>query len=391
MILVAALSILGPFSVDTYFPSFPELASHFHVTELEVQYTLTFYLVALAVMSLFHGALSDSFGRRRVILVCLAIYSVSALGCIVAPNFETLLALRTLQGLTGGAGFIVSRALIRDRFDGVTAHRFMAQSAVFSGLGPVLAPIIGGWLQVAFGWRGSFAFLGILGASLWCASYYHLSESLPPTSRHPFHPNALLRAYGQALSHGAFVSLCLCMALGGGGFLVYVATAPDVVMRILGLKETQFGWLFFPIVIGLVLGSAVSNKLAGRVSFARISQIGFASMALGAVINLASNYLWVQRIPWAMMPVAFYTFGCSLTAPVFTVRCLDLFPKHKGLASSLQGFSQIAVFALISGQIPPLVFGSGVKHAAALALLLMLSALFFAIYVFLSRKARRAS
>jgi DHA1 family bicyclomycin/chloramphenicol resistance-like MFS transporter len=130
-------------------------------------------------MNLFHGALSDSFGRRSVILASLGIYIVSALACVVAPSFGWLLALRVIQGLAAGAGMIVSRAMIRDLFHGVEAQQLMSQVAMLGGAGPVIAPIFGGWLHVWFGWRGPFVFLGLLGVTLLLACRYGLPESLP--------------------------------------------------------------------------------------------------------------------------------------------------------------------------------------------------------------------
>lgn len=372
-IVVAALSALGPFSVDTYFPSFPALAEHFSVSTLRMQSTLSVYLVALAMMNLFHGALSDSFGRQRVVLVSLGVYSVSALGCLWAPSFGWLLALRVVQGLAAGAGMIISRAVIRDLFEGVEAHRLMAQSAMLSGLAPVIAPILGGWLHAWFGWRGPFGFLALFGGALWWACHAGLPESLPVHLRHPLHPAKLARAYFKTLSQPAFALLCLAIAMGGGGFLLYVATAPDVVLNILRLSETQFGWMFVPLVAGLILGSAVSSKMAGRIDSARAVKWGFWFMAAGAIGNLLLNWLITPRIPWSVMPLTIYTFGFSLVAPVITVESLDLVPHRRGLAASLQGFSQVIVFAFVSSVVAPWVYRSGLKHAVGLAVMMVLS------------------
>ena len=375
--ILAGLAALGPFSIDTYFPSFPEMAQHFHVSELQVQDTLSFYLAALAGMNLFHGALSDAFGRRRVILTSLSIYTVTALGCVLAPNFGWLLALRVVQGLAGGAGMIVSRALIRDCFAGAEAQRFMAEVTMVSGLGPAIAPILGGWLHVWFGWRGPFLFLGVLGATLWCACQFGLPESLPVHLRQSFHPARLFRSYVHTSSHAGFVLLCLALGLGGGGFLLYVATASDVAVYTLGLSGTQFGYLFLPIVSGLVLGAAASGRLAGRLPPWRFVTLGFGLMALGAALNLAAN-LGHLRVPWVVLPLSVYTFGFAFLAPVITIQGLDLFPDHKGLASSLQGFSHTIIFALIAGPGAPLVAHSGFKHALGMAALMLLSGLAYA-------------
>jgi len=372
-LIVAALSTLGPFSTDTYFPSFPALAAHFQVSEIQVQATLSFYLVALAGMNLFHGALSDSFGRRSVILASLGIYIVSALACVVAPDFGWLLALRVIQGLAAGAGMIVSRAMIRDLFNNVDSQKLMSQMVMLSGLGPVIAPILGGWLHVWFGWRGPFVFLGLLGMALLCACRYGLPESLPAHLRHSFHPGKLFRAYTETFRNPAFLLSCFALAFGCGGFLLYVATAPDVVLNIFHLSETQFGWLFVPLISGMILGSAVVAKLMGRVPAARLVRQGFGLMAVGAAVNVAASLWLAPRVPWAVFPLTIYTFGFSFVAPVATIEGLDMFPQRKGLAASLQGFTQILIFALISGLVARLVYHSGLKHAVGLAVLMGLS------------------
>ena len=372
-LIIAALSTLGPFSTDTYFPSFPALAAHFHVSVIQVQSTLSFYLVALAVMNLFHGSLSDSFGRRSVIEVTLAVYIVSALACVVAPSFGWLLALRVIQGLAAGAGMIVSRAMIRDLFHGVEAQQLMSQVAMLGGAGPIIAPIFGGWLHVWFGWRGPFVFLGLLGIALLCACHFGLPESLPAHLRHTFHPGKLSRAYMATLKNPAFLLSCFALAFGGGGFLLYVATAPDVVLNIFHLSETQFGWLFVPLISGLVLGSAVGARLMGRIPSARLVRLGFGLMAAGAAVNIAASLWLAPRVPWAVLPLTLYTFGFSFVAPVATIEGLDMIPQRKGLAASLQGFTQILVFALISGFAARLVFHSGPRHAVGLAILMGLS------------------
>jgi DHA1 family bicyclomycin/chloramphenicol resistance-like MFS transporter len=140
---------------------------------------------------------------------------------------------------------------------------------------------------------------------------------------------------------------CFALAFGGGGFLLYVATAPDVVLNIFHLSETQFGWLFVPLISGLILGSAVGAKLMGRISPARLARVGFGLMAAGAAVNIAASLWLAPRVPWAVLPLTLYTFGFSFVAPVVTIEGLDMIPQRKGLAASLQGFTQILVFALI--------------------------------------------
>ncbi|HSN64823.1 MAG TPA: Bcr/CflA family efflux MFS transporter, partial [Azonexus sp.] len=186
--LLAGMAALGPFSIDTYLPSFHEIAEDLGATPLQVQQTLSAYLLAFATMTLWHGALSDRFGRRRVILVALALFGAASVGCAFATSIEQLWVWRALQGVTAGAGMVISRAIVRDLFDGPPAQRLISQITMMFALAPVIAPLIGGWLQTWFGWRSVFAFLVASTALLWTACWKLLPETLPPEKRQSLHP-----------------------------------------------------------------------------------------------------------------------------------------------------------------------------------------------------------
>ena len=154
-LLLAALGALGPFSIDTYLPSFNDIGQSLHASPVEVQQTLTAYLVPFAIMALWHGAISDALGRRRVLLVSLALFGLALFGCLFATRIEHLWALRALQGMSAGAGIVISRAIVRDLFDGPRAHQLMAHITMMFALAPAIAPVIGGRLQAWFGWRST--------------------------------------------------------------------------------------------------------------------------------------------------------------------------------------------------------------------------------------------
>jgi len=184
--LLAGLAPIGPFAIDTYLPSFPSMARDFAVGELLVQQTLSAYMGSFAIMTLFHGALSDSFGRRPVILVNLLVFVAASIGCALAPTIEALLACRALQGMSAGAGIVVGRAIIRDTYDGPMAQRLMSQVTMLFSLAPAVAPVIGGVLDIAFGWRSIFVFLTFFSLLLWAGCAWTLPETLPKTDRQPF-------------------------------------------------------------------------------------------------------------------------------------------------------------------------------------------------------------
>ena len=165
-LLVAGLATIGPFTIDTYLPSFPAIAAEMQTTEVLVQQTLTAYLIPFAFMMLFHGAISDAVGRRPVILLGLGGYVIASIGCALAPNMHVLLICRAMQGLVAGASTSLSRAVVRDAYQGVEAQRLMARVMLIFSIAPAIAPVIGGGLQAWFGWRANFWFLALFGAVL---------------------------------------------------------------------------------------------------------------------------------------------------------------------------------------------------------------------------------
>ena len=263
--ILAALAMIGPFTIDTYLPSFPFIGADLGATPAEVQQTLSFYLLTMALMTLFHGTLSDSFGRRPVILTALALYVITAVGCALAGSLSQLLFWRAVQGLTAGAGMIVGRAIIRDSFSGHEAQRLMSLVTMIFGIAPAIAPVIGGWLQGAFGWRAVFWFLAAYGAVLFVASVRRLPETHPVSAaRQPFRAGPLLRNYRQLGGDPRLVLLCTVVALNFSGFFLYIVSAPAVIYGLLGLTETDFAWLFVPGIAGVMLGAFLSGRLAGR-------------------------------------------------------------------------------------------------------------------------------
>ncbi|MES2308156.1 MAG: multidrug effflux MFS transporter [Verrucomicrobiota bacterium] len=365
--ILAALSMLGALSIDAYLPALPAIASAFSVTAAAAQQTLAIYLFAFAFMTLFYGTLSDSFGRRSVILWAMGAYVLSSLGAGLATNLSTLLLFRFLQGLTAGAGNVIGRAVVGDLYQGSEAQRVIASISIVFGLAPAIAPILGGWLQSALGWRSIFGFIAFFSFILMLCSLRWLPETLAVEKRHPFHFKTLLLSYGKVISHRSFMFQALGIALSFTGVMLYVGSAPAFVLDILHLPVTHFGWLFIPLIGGMTIGSWVSGKWSHRFSGEKIIRIGYITMGLSALSNVFYTYFMQITLPWAVLPLMIYSFGMSIVMPTMTVQCLELFPERRGLAASLQTFIFMAVFAIASGVICPLLFGSAFKLAMGTA------------------------
>lgn len=193
--MLGMLGMLGPFSIDTYIPAFSGIAAALGASPVEMQQTLSAYLFGFAFMTLFHGALSDSFGRRPVVLWGIAVFTLASAGCALSESIGQLVIFRALQGLSAGAGIVVSRAVIRDMFPPAQAQQVMSQVTIYFGVAPAIAPIIGGWLFVHAGWHSVFWFLTGVGATLWLANYRLRPETLHAEQRQPFNARHLLRGY----------------------------------------------------------------------------------------------------------------------------------------------------------------------------------------------------
>lgn len=365
-VLIAALTTFGPFSVDTYLPSLPAIGQEFGVTRAEVQQTLTAYLLPYAVMALFHGMLSDSFGRRPVILAGVALYTLASLGCALAPNLTALLAFRALQGFSGGVGMVVGRTVIRDCYHGHEAQRLLSKVYMIFAVAPAVAPVIGGWLHTWFGWRSVFVFLALFGAALWVAAIRFLPETHPPHARQLFALWPVLANYGRILANGRFVLLAAAAAASFAGFFLYIVSAPAFIYDHLRLNEHQFAWLFLSGVIGMIAGSYLSSRLAGRRSPQFAIGLGYAIMFAAAAYNVAFHAWFAPALPWSVAQQLVYALGISLAMPAITLLLLDLFPHNRGLASSLQGFAHSLGSTLVAGVASPLLSASASTLSAGM-------------------------
>ena len=372
-VILACLGMIGALAIDTYLPSMPAIGAEFGVGPVAVQQTLSVFLFTFAFMMLFYGTLSDSFGRRPVILAALAVYTLASVGAALAPSFGWLLVFRALQGLSAGAGSVIGQAIVQDRFSGPQAQRMMSHIMMVFGLAPAIAPILGGWLHVTFGWRSSFVFLAVFGAAMILLVMKMLPESLPAEKRQPFHPGTIGRNYLMVLRNPQFVFLALSVGLAFSGLSLYIGSASNFVMEIIGLPETAFAWMFIPLVGGMVVGSAWGGKRAHSATPGRMMWTGYAVMALGVALNVGYHGLFPASVPWSVLPLFVYTFGLAVAMPAVQLTAMGLFPRNRGLASSMVGFIQMMSFALVSGLVAPLLFDSALKLGLGVAGGLLLS------------------
>lgn len=367
--MLASLATLGPFSIDAYLPAFAGIQASLGATPLQIQQTLSGYLFAFGLMFLFHGALSDSFGRKPVIMVALVVYTLASVGAALAASVSGLIGWRVMQGLSVGAGMVVGRAMIRDLFGPEDAQRLMSLVTLFFGLAPAIAPVIGGWLFVGFGWRSIFWFLALVGALLVAVGWRFLPETLAPDKRQSFHPVPLLKGYEEVGINVRFLLLSIAVGFNFNGFFLYIVSAPAFLGGHLGLGPEEYAWLFVPCIAGIMIGAQLSGRAAGRYPAATTVLRGYGFIGFAALLNLVYSFAATPSVPWAVIPIAIYGIGFAMAMPSISLITLDLFPTRRGMAASLQGFVSGMINVLVAGVVSPLLWHDPRLLAIGMALM----------------------
>ncbi len=388
--IVAFLSMLGPFSIDTYLPSFLSIESEYSVNRALLSQTIAWYMVATALSTLFWGPLSDRLGRRQVILITLIFYVAASLSCALAATYSEFLISRVFQGIAASGGLVTGRAIIRDSHDSERSHRAMSYVLMLFALAPAIAPIIGGWLHDAYGWRSIFYFLSVYGFIMLLVSGLFLNETLQKSKRRSFHPLYVMRVYAGTLLNIEFLLLVMSLGVSFAGLFIYIAGSPALMFELLGLGSNEFAVLFVPMTAGIIGGSYLSGKLATRWPKRKIINLAFCIMLMAVVVNIVQVSLMPINLFFVIAPIVIYALGVAISMPAFGILAIDQFPDNKGAASAVQSFLQIMVSALVAGVFLRLMGESLSGFATGQMLLLVVSLLLWLGYCLSLKKSASA-
>lgn len=364
-VLLASLAALAPFAIDTYLPAFPALEADLLAQPVALQQSLTFYLLPYAVMTLWHGAISDSIGRIPTIKWGLGVFLLASLGCAFAKNVETLWFFRALQGLSGGAGNVVARAMVRDLFEGPQAQRVMATVQMLFGIAPAIAPIIGG-LLLGIHWQAIFIFLVLYSGFAFFAVVRYLPETMPPEKRLALSAKQVIKDYRIIFSDTEYFRLVFSISANFAGFFLYVVASPVFLVKHLGLSAQQFGYMFIPTVCGMMIGSYLAKRAAGIYTRQQAVQWAYAWMSVTVAGNVLACY-YLSNTVWLILPIAIFNVGMALAMPVLSIAALDRHPRIRGTAASGQAFMQMFLSSVSAGLIAPLVWSHPIGLAGAMA------------------------
>ncbi len=363
--VLAFLSMIGPFSIDTPFPAFAEMGRDLPATAGQLQLVVTVYLAAFAAMSVLHGPISDAVGRRPVMVVSLAVYVAASVACAFAPNLALLLVGRALQGLSAGGATIVSRTVIRDLFSGATAQRLMSRVAVIFGIAPAVGPIIGGLVLQLGDWPLIFAFQAALGVALVLAVVLLLPETHPRERRTSLRVGEVLGGLAAVARRPAFHRLAWSTALIFGAQFLYIGGAAIFVVDVLGQGELDFWKLFVPMIGCMMLGSWLCGRAAGRITARRLTSLGCTTSFVGGVVGvLVAASPVATDLPWAVVGLSLVALGNGITYPTMQLLLLDLFPDRLGAVVSMSSFLALVLNAVTAVAVAPYL-GTALGFATA--------------------------
>ncbi len=376
--LLAALTAIGPLSTDMYLPSLPDIARALTASTAQVQLTISAYLIGFAVGQIIYGPISDRHGRKPVLLAALGLYSAATLICALSPSIDVLIGARALQALGGSGCIMVARAIVRDLYSGPRAGRELSVMGSVMALAPVVAPIIGGALQTAFGWRSVFVTLMIAGIGGATAIWLVLPETLKKRASEPVSPASMLRSYGVVVRNPAYLSY---MALATGsyaGLFAWISGASFVLQNLYGLSPLDFGIAFALSAVGYLTGTNLATRFVMRLGLDRTIGIGCCALAAGGLGMVASVALGFTSAFALVLPVAIYLAGMGMVLPQSIAGAMTPFPERAGAASALFGFVQQSIAAICGATVGALLGHNAWPVAGAVAVMGVATLLFWA-------------
>ncbi|MBU8753915.1 Bcr/CflA family multidrug efflux MFS transporter [Priestia megaterium] len=372
--LLGSLGLLGPFTIDTYLPSFPTIVKDFHTTASLVQISLTACLLGLGAGQLFIGPLSDVKGRRKPLLLFLCLYLLASLTCSFSPNIYFLIVARFVQGFSAAGGLVVSRAIVRDLFSGKELTKFFTLIVLVGNLGPIVAPIAGGAILSFTKWNGVFIVLACIGAILIFMVSLKLPETLPPEKRVPSNLPQLMSNFGSLFKEREFMGYAFTQGFTTAGIFAYVSGIPFVYQNIYHVSPQQFSLLFGVNGLGLIIGSQLVGRLADHISERTFLKIGLGiSIAAGAILLIA--LLLKAPLIAVAIPIFFFVSSISIIGTTSFALAIESQGHIAGSASALLGLLPFVLGSLsaplvgIAGSYTGVPMGVTIFGASLLAFL----------------------
>ena len=386
-LLLTALVAFGPVSTDLYLPSLPAMIEAFGTDVAQVQLTLSVFIGGFAVSQIIFGPLSDRFGRRPILLIGLLVYFAASVGAIFASGIESLIIWRFVQGVGAGSGPVLARAVVRDLYEGDAAARVLSFMSSAMALAPLIAPILGGQLEIHMGWQANFVVLALFGGAVLIASWKMLNETNRFMDRQAINPVRLGANYWSLLKHRGFLGYTLVVSFSYAALFCFISGSSFVLIDVLQVPTELFGFCFAAVVAGYVLGSFVTGKLTRRWAIPKLIAWGSAMAFASGLVLVGLAWAGMETVAAVIIPMPMIFFSLGFCSPTGTAAALRPFPKIAGSASSLHGFIQLSTGALAGVAVG--VLHDGTTRAMSTVMIALLFAALAAFYG-LAKRAEEA-
>ncbi|WP_231574798.1 Bcr/CflA family multidrug efflux MFS transporter [Paenibacillus sp. FSL R7-0273] len=383
-VILGAIATIGPLSIDMYLPALPELARHFETSAALVQLSLTFFLLGLASGQLVAGPLSDVHGRRGPLLIGMLIYTIASLLCAFSPSIGMLIVLRFIQGLAGSVGVVISRAAVRDLYSGSELTKFFSLLMIVNGLGPILAPIIGGQLLRVTTWQGVFVVLFAAGL-LFCAMIVlRLPETLPKERRVKSGLKGTLLTFRSLLRNGRFMGYALSQSFVMAAMFAYISGSSFVLQNMFGVSPQMYSLIFAVNGLGIIVTGQIAGRLSGKYGERKLLASGLLLCALGGALLLIAVLAGAGLWPILICLLAVVSSVGMISTTTFSLAMQDQ-AETAGSASALLGLLPL----LMGGCVAPLVGLGGEGTAVPMAVVIASAGLLSVLsYLLLCRGGR---
>ncbi|MGE6908511.1 multidrug effflux MFS transporter [Staphylococcus warneri] len=386
VIILGALTAIGALSIDMFLPGLPEIKNDFHTTTSNAQLTLSLFMIGLALGNLFAGPISDATGRKKPLWISMFIYTLASLGIVFVTNIEIMIALRFIQGVTGGAASVISRAITSDMYKGKELTKFLSLLMLVNGVAPVIAPAIGGVILSLAVWRMVFIILTVFGILMVIGSLTKVPESLQDDEKDSDGIKEMFKNFKHLLETPKFV---LPMLIQGFSFIMlftYISASPFIIQKIYGMSALQFSIMFAAIGITLIISSQLVGMLVDRIERRQLLKIVTYIQVLGVVIVAITllNHLsfWILVIGFIIL-VAPVTAVASLGFSI----AMDESTRGRGSASSLLGLVQFLLGGLMSSLVNVMGEHNVIPYVVIISMTAVIMIILQTIYTRLQRRS----
>ena len=375
-VMLSFMTALGPLATDLYLPSMPHIGAALGATPAAVQLTLSAYLIGFSVGQIVYGPVSDALGRKPVLVAAFALFVAATIACAASTSIEMLIIARAFQAFGGAGPIILARTMVRDLYEGPRAGRELSTMGSIMGITPIIAPVLGGFLQIAFGWRAIFMTMAVGGVILAALATMLVPETNRFRDASRLAPRAILQSYKVVSKSGAYRAYVALLALSYAGLFAFISASSFVMQGVYGLNEITFGIAFAICSVSFVLGTLIGTRIVSRRGFDGTIRVGVVLLAVGGIGQWLGAFFLPDEIVAFVIPEMIYFAGIGLVLPQSMAGAMAPFPERAGAASSLAGFVQMvcasaagaAVGAFVGGSAMPLVTASALSGAGALAI-----------------------